>query len=478
MAARTVRPACAAPEDGLSPEDQRRVAELRAELAQLQEAEAMSLDDATLEALEAIEEEDDDDDIDDEDRRIDEALAVLGRTSDLAAAAVAGGFAEDLSPPNDVPSGSLVVVVGGATPLGRCLVNALATSGNGWRVRCLLGTGESVGDAAGASVETVSAAPSALKGSLAGTTALLVVSAAAGGEGGVENDAMEALMASLPESGVRRLVYVSSHGVERTGKLPFSLQNLFGQLDQLRAAEQTMKLRAMGRVPSFSVVRVGKLLEGGDGGGGDAQERCELANGDELQGGVAAGAAGAVLVQTLTRDEVVNASFSVGPLSDVARAAAAGGTSAAQHWDDEFVRLVGPEVYRRPLAVRSADEMVGWLREWAAAFLKPDSGLTTPVDVEEAERGVTLRFLRKGTLGYNKFDEDETADQKWATAKAEQKGKLKPKADGALLLLAEAAPYPRVRVARAEMEADTLVKEMSEATILKRLDDDLKRLDR
>ena len=43
---------------------------------------------------------------------------------------------------------------------------------------------------------------------------------------------------------------------------------------------------------------------------------------------------------------------------------------------------------------------------------------------------------------------------RWAAAKAEQKGTAKPKADGALTLLAEAAPYPRVRVARAEMEAD------------------------
>ena len=40
------------------------------------------------------------------------------------------------------------------------------------------------------------------------------------------------------------------HGVERTDKLPFSLQNVFGQLDKQRAAEQEVQLRALNQVPS------------------------------------------------------------------------------------------------------------------------------------------------------------------------------------------------------------------------------------
>ena len=44
---------------------------------------------------------------------------------------------------------------------------------------------------------------------------------------------------------------------------------------------------------------------------------------------------------------------------------------------------------------------------------------------------------------------------------------------GALLVVAEAAPSPRVRVARAEMREGTVVKEMSEQTVLARLEKDL-----
>ena len=67
---------------------------------------------------------------------------------------------------------------------------------------------------------------------LAAADALVVISAAAGGAGGVEPAALPALMAAVPAS-ITRLVYLSVHGVERTGKMPFSMQNLFGQVREL-----------------------------------------------------------------------------------------------------------------------------------------------------------------------------------------------------------------------------------------------------
>ena len=42
----------------------------------------------------------------------------------------------------------------------------------------------------------------------------------------------------------------------------------------------------------------------------------------------------------------------------------------------------------------------------------------------------------------------------------------------------EGAPIPRVRVTRAEMDAETLVKEMSEANVLERLERDLVELEK
>ena len=82
---------------------------------------------------------------------------------------------------------------------------------------------------------------------LADADALVLVSAAAGGKGGVEPSELKAWMACVPD-GLMRLVYVSVLGVERVDRLPYSMQNVFGQLDKLRAAEQVC---ARVRVPAL-----------------------------------------------------------------------------------------------------------------------------------------------------------------------------------------------------------------------------------
>ena len=71
---------------------------------------------------------------------------------------------------------------------------------------------------------------------------------------------------------------------------------------------------------------------------------------------------------------------------------------AQAHWDDQFLKLVGPEVYRRGLASLSPDEAQTWLREWARRFLRPGNKLTTPVTVQDTDDGVLLRFLTIVTL--------------------------------------------------------------------------------
>ena len=52
------------------------------------------------------------------------------------------------------------------------------------------------------------------------------------------------------------------------------------------------------------------------------------------------------------------------------------------------------------------------------------------------------------------------------------------KPDGALLLVAETLPAPRVRVTRAEMDEGVVVKEMSEAAVLARLNKELAAVDK
>jgi hypothetical protein len=83
-----------------------------------------------------------------------------------------------------------------------------------------------------------------------------------------------------------------------------------------------------------------------------------------------------------------------------------------------------------------------------------------------------------GCLRYADFDKEETADEKWASAKPGAAERASGKPDGALLLLAEAEPSARVRVIRTEMGEGVVVKEMSEAAVLSKLEKDLSALEK
>jgi len=303
-----------------------------------------------------------------------------------------------------------------------------------------------------------------------------------GGAGGIEPEVVPKLVKALGP-GLRRMIMISSHGVERVDRMPFSLQNAFsGALDKQRAAEQEFVLHARKHVPCFSLLRVGKLKDdsgalpaGAFSGDAAPSTRADLAAGDNLGGELPMSTAASVLVQTLRRDAAVNASFSLGAPGS-ADASGPPLKSDGAHWDDQFLKLIGPEVYRRGLDAISSDEAQVWLREWARRFLRPGSQLTTPVAVEDTDDGVLLRFLTVAT-GYADFDVEETDDEKWAATKPGAMEAKAGKPDGALLLTAESRPNPRVRVSRAEMAKGVVVKEMSEATVLSRLDKDLTSLE-
>eukprot|EP00965_Chrysotila_dentata_P075838 2505470-Pleurochrysis_carterae.AAC.1 len=46
-------------------------------------------------------------------------------------------------------------------------------------------------------------------------------------------------------------------------------------------------------------------------------------------------------------------------------------------WDDQFLKLIGPELFRKRVRTPAA-QLANWLREWALEFLKPGKKLTTP----------------------------------------------------------------------------------------------------
>lgn len=139
---------------------------------------------------------------------------------------------------------------------------------------------------------------------------------------------------------------VSCHGVERTSALPWSLKNVFGQLDKQRAMEGEAVMRAKSKLPCHSIVRVGKLTD--DASGAEPlDESLLLAPGDALSGEMGVGAAAQALLETLRRGEAVNATFGMS-----AAPAQAGGVLSrvdGPGLDDQFLKLVGPELLRRPL---------------------------------------------------------------------------------------------------------------------------------
>ena len=62
-----------------------------------------------------------------------------------------------------------------------------------------------------------------------------------------------------------------------------------------------------------------------------------------------------MLGQALARREAVNVTFAAGPPK-----------SAAADWADEWVKLVGPEIFRKSFrGAVSADEALVWARDWA-----------------------------------------------------------------------------------------------------------------
>ena len=369
-----------------------------------------------------------------------------------------------------IPKVARIVVAGSVTSLGQRLLTTLSKKQPGWKLVALV----SEPDKAPPFPDEVECrayspfTPSSLARVVADADALVVLCDRPCGAGGVEPKVMGRLMNAIGKK-LRRLLIVSAHGVERTSQLPYSLQNaLGGALDRQRAAEQEAVLRAQetkGGLPAYSIARFGKISDVDDLAATDST-RVELAPGDALSADIPSNVASDLLMEALLRDDAVNATFS-----------AAVGDSIS--WEDEFIKLVGPELLRIRLEKVQPNQVVEWLRDWAQLFLRPGSGLTTPVQIVEVNGGVLLRFIDQG-VGYRDFDEDDSSDAKWKDAvalRSAKEGGRPGKSDGALRIVAESTPFARVRVCRAEMDNGATVKPMSEAAILQRLERDLKSLE-
>ena len=176
-------------------------------------------------------------------------------------------------------------------------------------------------------------------------------------------------------------------------------------------------------------------------------------------------------------------------------------------WDDEFLRIEGPELLRIPLRFASEMQIVIKVGRIAKQLLEPNSGLITPIDVERFANGVRFLF-RPPVSNYVSSKEEKRAldelDKNAARTKAAitkggyvspeneallekqqlenapvaAKSKKRHNPEGGLEVIVDSFPYRRVRIRRCNMGPQTIIKEESEATILKALSRGIEAIER
>jgi hypothetical protein len=174
-----------------------------------------------------------------------------------------------------------------------------------------------------------------------------------------------------------------------------------------------------------------------------------------------------------------------------------------EEWDDEFLRIEGPELLRTTFYYTSILQMSIKLGRIAKEIQNPSSGLITPIEVERYSNGVRIIFKPlDNSYKSSKEEKDEenqlniiednnktskkpsaytrpeldiefnptlkmsTTTTNIETAVQKNNRKRKVKLEGGLEIILDEIPYKRVRIRRCNMGTDTVVKEESEKIIL------------
>lgn len=347
--------------------------------------------------------------------------------------------------------------------------------------------------------------------------AILVSTSLSNGQASAENILGRVLKRTLSAGGggvskpPSHFVVVSPVGTERLEQFPYSMQNMMGggKLKRAREVEEVVISTVKGRFTAdssippldYTILKLGEIVEddkitsGKDG-------IMNIKPGDSLDGKVGVEAAAQVLLQAVAlRPTARNATLSV-----------IGGVEKSQvvpedKWEDMFLRLDGPELWRsEPLAQgkeeeleRKFEELSSYVKEWSDRFNNgaKGTGLTTPVNVYPSrfgdemtlssnirrKFGVRLDFKQTNTgSAYRSRDEERKMERdrppaSASTNKDQVPSTMKQKKQGGVEILVEEVTSKeglcelRVRAKRCNMDDDTVLKEMSENTILKSLEE-------
>ena len=288
-----------------------------------------------------------------------------------------------------------------------------------------------------------------------------------------------------------QIVAVSTLGTERTDKFPYSMQNLVGRpLDNRRRFEESIVNLVQQRMEDpyldYTLCKLGEIVENGK-----CKDDLTLMPGDVLDGTTSVDAASKVLVQAIAlQPSARNSTLSVignMPTDELSVA----------DWDDLFVKLRGPELSRTTMLPESKmetfDLLAEYIVEWGSLMAK-NQKLITPIKAVpsfypkispslQEQRGVKLLFQSTKT-GKNYMSKDEERDMEAKTGRSPTKNSVSPsrkqRPEGGVEVLVEVtqANELRVRARRCNMEDNTIVKELSEESILSRLQESLKAFDK
>lgn len=302
-------------------------------------------------------------------------------------------------------------------------------------------------------------------------------------------DRMRTPTASTVNGPPSHFIYVGVLGNTRTN----SFQNMFGQLDKKLAAEESLKstVKAMTTLAEqvaadYTIIKIGKLLKDSNRikiddknaqAALDGQVRVALSPGDSLNGDISATDAANVIYQSiLLQPTARNATFSV--------VSYPGGQKDAnqEQWDDLFTKLDGPELIRMDIPKKQDyGELCAFVEEWARLFeTSPASktGLTSPVRISRSKAppnafGVEINFETTNTGDRYTTSKEDRKEEKLRSNYSEKKISPTKRKDGGVEILVEKYPTFRIRARRCNMDDKTVIKEMSETAILKRLQQDI-----
>jgi len=275
------------------------------------------------------------------------------------------------------------------------------------------------------------------------------------------------------------IICVSVLGTENPNTMslfPFSIGNVMsGKITQKREMEEALISKCRARPDNmgfdYTVLKLGKIKP-------SIKTKFLLKPGDAATGDIDSQTAASVLLQTMAYQRSVrNSTFSVIGTAD---------EFSQEQWNDLFLKLDGPELLRMSLPVKveadSEDLLRAYIQNWAKTkFIDKSSGstgLTTPVFLRTTKDGVQILFKQTNTgSAYKSKDEEkefERQQQQSQPAPKSTPSSTKQKKEGGVQVIVERAfqhDHIRVRVQRCNTDFDTVVKEMSEEVIIKRLEE-------